>query len=178
MSIPELASIISLISGIAVLFSLVFLALQIRQANRNQKSLMQQGRTNRTVEIMLRMTDRHVGETIEIAHTNCAAMNPAQIWCFYGFAGAMFWTYEDSFLQLQANAIDAISWQSDETTLRRLLAFPAYRVAWKMARDSMGPKFRDHIDAVVHDVERDGSESLSNLWTTFAEEEMAAATCP
>ncbi len=178
MSIPELASIISIISGIAVLFSLVFLALQIRQANRNQKSLMQQGRTNRTVEIMLRMTDRHVGQTIEVAHTNCATMNPAQIWCFYGFAGAMFWTYEDSFLQLQANAIDAASWQSDETTLRRLLAFPAYRVAWKMARDSMGPKFRDYIDFVVRDVERDGSESLSDLWITFATEEMAAAQRP
>ena len=64
----------------------------------------------------------------------------------------MFWTYEDSFLQLQANAIDAASWQSDETTLRRLLAFPAYRVAWKMARDSMGPKFRDYINSVVQDV--------------------------
>ena len=75
MSIPELASIISIISGIAVLFSLVFLALQIRQANRNQKSLMQRA-ADRTVEIMLRMTDRHVGQTIEVAHTNCATINP------------------------------------------------------------------------------------------------------
>jgi hypothetical protein len=175
MSISQLATIISLVSGMAVVVSLIFLALQIRQSNRNQKSLMQQGRTTRTVEIMLKMTDRHVGETIEIAHRNCAALNPAQIWCFYGFAGAIFWTYEDSFLQLQANTLDASSWQSDETTLKRLLAFPAYRVVWKMARDGMGPRFREYIDSVVEDVQRGGSESLGDLWAIYAAEEIAAA---
>ena len=178
MSIPELASVISIVSGLAVVISLVFLALQVRQSNRNQKSLMQQGRTARTVEIMLRMTDRHVGETVEIAHTNCAAINPAQIWCFYGFAGAIFWTYEDSFLQQQARTLDVSSWQSDETTLRRLLAFPAYRIVWKMARDGMGPQFRKYIDGVVQHVERSSSESLSDLWMTYAAEDMLATRQP
>ena len=175
MSIPELASITTVISGIAVVFSLVFLALQVRQSNRNQRSLIQQGRTDRMVEIMLRMTDRHVGETVEVAHTNCAKMNAAQIWCFYGFAGSIFWTFEDSYLQLQANTLDTSSWQSDETTLRRLLAFPAYRVVWKLARDGMGPRFRNYIDSIVRDIDSDGPENLSSLWSTYAAEEMPTA---
>ena len=40
----SLADLASLASSIAVLVSLLFLALQVRQSNRNQRSLMQQGR--------------------------------------------------------------------------------------------------------------------------------------
>jgi len=45
MSLSDLAAVGSFISGIAVFLSFIFLALQLRQANRNQRSLMQQART-------------------------------------------------------------------------------------------------------------------------------------
>ena len=48
MSLSDLAAIGSFVSGIAVFFSFFFLALQLRQANRDQKALMQQGRTGST----------------------------------------------------------------------------------------------------------------------------------
>lgn len=43
MSLADLALIASLLSSVAVLVSLLFLGVQIRQSNRNQRSLMQQG---------------------------------------------------------------------------------------------------------------------------------------
>ena len=44
MSLSDLAALGSFISGVAVVVTLVFLLVQMRQTNRNQKSLMQQGR--------------------------------------------------------------------------------------------------------------------------------------
>jgi len=45
MSLSDLASIGSFVSGVAVVVTLALLLIQTRQANRNQKALMQQGRS-------------------------------------------------------------------------------------------------------------------------------------
>ena len=49
----SLADLASLASSVAVVVSLLFLGLQIRQSNRNQRSLMQQGRSARNVDSSL-----------------------------------------------------------------------------------------------------------------------------
>src|SRR5438067_12058989 len=57
MSLTDLTSLASLVSSVAVLVSLLFIGLQIRQSNRNQRSLMQQGRSARNVELLSRLSD-------------------------------------------------------------------------------------------------------------------------
>jgi hypothetical protein len=172
MSLSDLAAVGSFLSAIAVVFSLIFLALQVRQANRNQRSLIQQGRTARNVDILLRMSDPFMSETIADADVNCAAMSDVKIWAFYGFAGAVFWTYEDSFLQFQANTLDANSWESDAVIIKRLIGHPAYRVVWKMARDGMRGGYRDYVDTLMRDVKVDTSQSLTDLFKTYVKQEL------
>ena len=149
MSLSDLAAVGSLISGIAVFLSFAFLALQLRQANRNQRSLMQQARTGRNVEILLKMSDPDTSEMLAQANTNCAAMSDARIWSFYGFGAAVFWSYEDCFMQFQAKTLDASGWASDVATLERLVAYPPYRAVWKMSRDGMGGAYRDYVDSLI-----------------------------
>ena len=76
MSLADLTTLASLISSVAVLVSLLFLAVQVRQSNRNQRSLMQQGRTPRNVDLRFRLADPELsklwsrvatGETLEDA---------------------------------------------------------------------------------------------------------------
>lgn len=173
MSLSDLAAVVSFVSGIAVVFSFLFLALQVRQANRNQRSLIQQGRTARNVDILLRMTDPFMSETFTAADVNCAAMNAVQIRAFYAFAGAVFWTYEDSFLQFQAGTLDASSWESDSITLKRLLRHPGTRAVWKMARDGMGGGYRDYLDTLMREVKTDTSQTLTDRFKTCVAGELA-----
>jgi hypothetical protein len=58
----SLADLASLASSVAVVVSLLFLGLQIRQTNRNQRSLMQQGRSARNVELLSRLSDPRVSD--------------------------------------------------------------------------------------------------------------------
>jgi hypothetical protein len=53
MTLSDLASIGSLVSGVAVLVSLIYLALQVRQAEKNQRALMNQGTVARVSESIL-----------------------------------------------------------------------------------------------------------------------------
>jgi len=57
MSLSDLASLGSFVSGVAVVITLIFLLLQMRQANRNQRAMMQLGRATRSSEYYLRMMD-------------------------------------------------------------------------------------------------------------------------
>src|SRR5437764_15388103 len=60
----SLADLASLASSVAVVVSLLFLGQQIRQSNRNQRSLMQQGRSARNVELLSRRSDPRVSDVI------------------------------------------------------------------------------------------------------------------
>lgn len=175
MSLSDLAAVGSLISGIAVFLSFIFLALQLRQANRNQRSLMQQARTARNVEILLKMSDPDTSETLAQANTDCTAMDDARIWSFYGFGAAVFWSYEDCFMQFRAKTLDASSWASDVATLERLVAYPPYRAVWKMARDGMGGDYRDYVDSLMNKVRSEASRSLTDVFKVCIAEELQSA---
>jgi len=175
MSLSDLAAVGSFVSGFAVFFSFFFLALQLRQANRNQKSLMQQARTGRNVDILLKMAGPAMSETIAEADSNCAALSNPKIWSFYGFAAAVFWSYEDSYLQFEAKTLDASSWDSDVATLRRLVGFPPYRTVWKMARDGMRGNYRDYVDRLMSEIPSDPSRSLTDQFKIYMAEELPSA---
>ena len=174
MSLSDLASIGSFASGVAVIVTLVFLLLQMRQANRNQRSLMQQGRSDRTVDILMRMTDPTLSETIMGAFTADAAPEPARLFAFHMYAAALFWNYEDSFLQFRAKTLDDASWATDVSTLRGLMTQPAYRASWRLMREGMGEQYRNFVDALTHEVRSTQPRSLSDLWIKYKVEETVA----
>jgi hypothetical protein len=175
MLLSVLASIGSFASGVAVVTSLVFLSLQIRQANANQRSLMQQGRSARTVDMLMKMSEPVLSETIVGAFGGGATEDPAKIFAFYSFACACFWNYEDSFLQFRAKTLDAGGWATDELTLRGLMANPAYRAVWRMARSGMSADYREFIDRLTHEVQPAEPRDVAQVWTTYFAEERAKA---
>ena len=83
MSIADLAS---LASSVAVVVSLVFLGLQIRQSNRNQRSLMQQGRSARNVELLSRLSNPSVSDVISRAATG-ESLSDQDCFVLYGYMG-------------------------------------------------------------------------------------------
>jgi hypothetical protein len=122
MSLAELAS---LASSVAVVVSLVFLGLQIRQSNRNQRSLMQQGRSARNVELLSRLSDPRVSDVISRS-ANGETLSDQDCFVLYGYLTSVFWSYEDCFFQFHLGMLDPKSWASDGITLRSLLGNPAY----------------------------------------------------
>src|SRR5947207_13546824 len=80
----SLADIASLASSAAVLVSLLFLGLQIRQSNRNQRSLMQQGRSTRNVDLLSRLTDSKLSD-IWVRVSAGETLADAEYYMLYGY---------------------------------------------------------------------------------------------
>jgi hypothetical protein len=144
----SLADIASLASSVAVLVSLLFLAVQVRQSNRNQRSLMQQGRTTRNVDLLFRLADPALSKLWARVSTS-GTLEDAEYYMLYGYMASVFWSYEDSFFQFRAGMLDPSSWASDLATLKRLLSNPAYRAVWTAVRSAIGDEYRSFMDGLV-----------------------------
>jgi hypothetical protein len=170
MSVADLAS---LASSVAVVVSLAFLGLQIRQSNRNQRSLMQQGRSARNVELLSRLSDSRVSDVLCRA-ANGETLSDQDCFVLYGYLTSVFWSYEDCFFQFHMGMLDAKSWSSDGTTLRRLLSNPVYRAVWRFARGGIGDEYRSFLDGLAAEASHSGPPNLPNTLRQYIAEEREA----
>jgi hypothetical protein len=150
MPLSDLASIGSLVSGAAVLGSLIYLALQVRQADRNQQALIRQGRITRGVDIQLARLDPAVADAALRGAHNPDEITQTELSQFLSLCRAMFNHYEDSFYQHQEGLLNEYAFATVLAGARALAGYPGYRAAWKstVRRAHAGP-FRDFMDSIV-----------------------------
>lgn len=178
MNLTELAAIGNFVSGVAVFISFVFLALQLRQANRNQRSLMQHGRSGHARDVFLRFADPGVTALVLRAFEADPTLSDAEYFAFYSLAGAIFHNYEDSFRQFQAGTLDRDSWESDRRTLSWLLTVPAYRAAWRAMRDSIGGEYREFVDTLIKKTPVEPLRHHAEMMRRYIVEERAETSDP
>ena len=175
MSLSDIAAVGSLLSGTAVIATLAFLLLQIRQTDKNQKALLQQGRSARVTELILKRAEPELSKSLTKGFRADLAIADHEVEAINAFFAALFWSIEDSFLQFRAGLLLATSWQTDAATLRGFIAVPACRVAWLMNRELMSGEYRDHVDALMRDVRANPPSNTLETWKRLMTEELASA---
>jgi hypothetical protein len=172
MTLTDLASIGGFVSGLAVTVTLILLLLQMRQTERIQHGVIQQGRAARTVDFILRATDPALCETMVRANKS-DLLTAVQISALNTYAVALFWSIEDSFLQQQKGLLDAASWATEVATLKGFFLTPAWRVAWEMTRQQAGEEFREYVDSVLRSMKPVKAYDESSIWKRLMEKQLA-----
>jgi hypothetical protein len=178
MSLSDLASIGSFVSGVAVIITLAFLLVQTRQINRNQRSLMQQGHLTMLVDASMRWADPVMQNVIVRAEACDRTMEPSQIGSFLIMLQAVMRNFEDGYLQLKAGTLDAASLASDIEMVRVHFAAPAYRAAWRVLQNRFGADFRAYMDTLLREIRVEESFDPTSQWKSFVVEELAATRSP
>ena len=105
MRLSDLASIGSFVSGIAVVVSLVYLALQVRHAQKTQRALMHQARTERVVNAALTSMQTDIAETVtKIVNNN--ELSPREMLQSYYYMRVQVAVVEDALWQYDAGFLD------------------------------------------------------------------------
>jgi hypothetical protein len=156
MSLSDLASLGSFVSGIAVLASLIFLYFQVRQVKqqviqteKNQQATIRQQRASRTVAINLGATEPSLVESAYKAVTGAKDFSPTQLYQFTRYSHALFKSYEDSFYQHRDGLLTDRDFGADINIAGRVLRVPAFRLQWRRMRTGYGPEFVEFIDALL-----------------------------
>jgi len=149
MSLSDLASVGSLLSGFAVLMSLLYLAAQIRHTDRNQRTSIRHSRVTRTVELYLAFAEPGMADAWAHGLMSPDELTQTELAQFINLTRAGFFHFEDSFYQRDDGVLNEAAFQAVVAGARSLARFPGFRTAWGIARLNFGGRFLDFMDAVV-----------------------------
>jgi hypothetical protein len=175
MTLSDLAALGSFVSGVAVTITLVFLLVQTRQSNRNQRAMMQQGRAAQQVDLLLRCASEDMSAVRLRFLAGDLSMNEREIdTALYTYL-AIWRSFEDSFLQHKLGTIGSESFLTDTAIVRFLFTYPSQRATWRLIRARYASDFRDHVNAIMNETKTTQPVLEADLWRQLVKEELAAA---
>ena len=171
MNLSDLASIGSLVSGMAVVVSLIFLALQIRQSNLNQRAIVHQTRVTRSADLVLRAIEPSLLSAWMMGAHGDPDIGAERHWQYVHLMRTFLLGMEDTFFQHRIGLMDDNVFQGVNQLMHRHFAQPGMRAVWKQLRDAFDPAFAVYGDRLVEEGRH--SVGLINLeeWLMLADQE-------
>lgn len=156
MSLSDIAAIGSLASGMAVLGSLVFLYFQmkqmseqVRQTERNQRAIMNQGTIDRIAESMRFFSEPHISSLlsrVQSGETNLSAAELSQLrFCMR----INLVSLQDTLLQHGMGLIDQITYDNGVRASAVMLTMPAFRALWQVDHAAYADEMAAHVDRLI-----------------------------
>ncbi len=161
MSLSDLASLGSFVSGFAVLASLVYLALQVRQTKRNQQSAIRHSRATRVVELHLALANVAVADAWLHGSASPQEITQTEVSQFINLCRALFFHFEDSFYQREEGLLNDDAFETVVAGVRLSARSPGFRAAWRIARSNFAGRFLDFMDRGVAGTAGEPPVSLS-----------------
>src|SRR5215472_10615495 len=141
MSLSDLASLGTFVSGLAVLASLVFLFFQmqqmreqVKQTERNQQALIQQGVRTRGAQLQLTRTEPSAADAYAKGVSGAEDISTTQYEQFSGYVSAYLVHLEDAFFQHKRGLLTDDAFLTVRGGLKGMLARPGVRQYWENSR--------------------------------------------
>ena len=156
MTLQDLGGIGEFIGGIAVVISLVYLAVQIRQNTKSVRTSTYQAILDSSrSDTELLLVHPHLERVYRVGRRNPEKLNDDERPLFRMLVAQLLLSSESLFLQHQQGAIDGDYWQRRQQTLRGLLSQPGVRQWWAARgtpREYYDPGFRELVDSILGEV--------------------------
>ena len=162
------------IAAVAVVVSIVYLAREVRQSERVQRAIMQQGRADRVSKTSLTMAHPDLARIWQKALSAQPDMTPAEFVQWSLLCRAAFLSGEDSVLQHKAGTLDEGSFRSYQAGAKAFMAFPAFRAMWQVSRTQYGPDFQEFADRLMATVHHVPPPDLYMMWQDRLKAESAS----
>ena len=186
MSLSDLASLGSLVNGVAVLASLGFLYFQVRQVNqqvrqaeKNQRATIAQVRASRTAEMAMQQADPAVATAFRKAMAGADDLTPTELQQFLGgMVRATITNHEDIFLQRQHGLVEDAAYRSWLSQVTHTWSLPAFRAGWRIQRQAAGADFAAFLDKLIAETPARPAHSTERLvagWKSAWDEVTRAA---
>lgn len=149
MTLEDAYFISQIIAATAIVASLIFVGVQLRQSERTQRAAMHQGRTQRGMDMALRSGEPHVVEALGHFIRMDAGATPDHFMQANALMRAMVLNLDDVAWQHKAGMLDKAVLDNTIAPMRRLFSIPGLRALWLMARPTYAPKTVALVDDLV-----------------------------
>ena len=172
MALADIATVAGIVSSAALTISLVYVALQVRQAEKNQRGLMQQGRANRLDMMLLQMAEPQISSIWIKGSQTPESLTAEELERYLLICRAAFLSGEDSFLQHKAGLLDAVAFRSYVAGLKgQLMGSRGLRAAWRIHSNQFGADYSAFVDGVLAQVIPQPTQDRMAMWSNLLQEE-------
>lgn len=170
MTLSDLANLGTLTSAVAVLASLAYLSIQVRQTERNQRALLNQGIATRAVDVLRWRAEERVATLMTRVESGELDFSPTEIVQLTFMLRITVAQNQDSHLQHAVGLVDRRTVDMTLGGLRGHLRWPLFRAIWSMIRVEFSPETTKLVDEVLAQTRpaqpRDMSAELKRLLAT------------
>jgi len=161
MTIEEWGALGEVVSGVGVIATLIYLAIQIRAnttATRGatENAILRDGRDL----VTLSFKDRESAELFHRGSTDFNSLDDVDRATFTNRVAPYFLFWYDAFLQNRKGLISEELWRTFEKDIPGFFLSPGFRDVWALIRNSFPNDFQDYVDRLA---EMDSSESPNYL---------------
>lgn len=174
MTLEDISNLSQAIAAVAVVVSLIYLALQTRQSARNQRAMMHSARAQSIRDSFTTMGDPSFAAIWRagVAAAPDMSLDEAQQFAF--FARGQFATFQEQFLDWRAGLVDDVRWAATRGGMAALLATPGHRAVYRRARIAQHAEFRALGDTLFDEAKGKPFPDVASTWLALAAEERAA----
>ena len=169
MTLSELASIGEFLGGMAVIASLAYLAIQIRQNTKTVRGTTLQQNTDFWGDLFLQLADPRLTQVFVVGMQGRSDITPSIYLQFHFIARAMFPGMENHYFQFRNGILDSESYLGYQKFIRfQLLTYRGFRIHWEQNRFAYSPAFVSHIDALIETTPESKGALLVDEWVAIA----------
>jgi hypothetical protein len=151
MSLSVLATAASVLSSLVICASLIYLALQVRQSDRNQRTLLQQATSARTMETLWKFGEPQNADIVARAVSGETDFSTTEATQLANLMRAVLFGLQDQFLLQKLALVSPTQVSTNERGVMHMLSAPAFRVLWTLSREFYAPEFSLHVDRLLKD---------------------------
>lgn len=169
MTLSELANLGEILGAIAVVASLVYLAVQVRQNTRAVRGSTLHLNTDLWATLFNHLSEPGVAQAYVAGMSGRADIKPLHYTQFYFVCKTMFLALEDQFYQARQGTLDPEIYAAYErATSSQMLAFHGFRIWWQQTRSTFSPTFALRIDEMIAAQPKHDSGVFLEEWQRIA----------
>lgn len=170
MELSQLADLGELLGGVAVVASLVYLAIQIRQNTRSVRASTLHQNTDLWSALFLRLAEPDLARAYVAGMAGQPDIKPLQYTQFFFICRSMFLAFENQYYQMRNGVLDPEAYAGYQRSIStQFLSFRGFRLWWEMNRVVFSPDFVAHLDAMIAAVPEADAGTFLREWHDRAE---------
>jgi hypothetical protein len=149
MTLEQLSLITQIVAGVAVVASLIFVGIQIRQSTRTARAQIHQNITSGWLSIAPYISNNAgvFAAGIAASPQEFAKLSDAEKLTFLSIIFTFFKHYENMYFQYQCGHIEQATWDAWSTHMFLYFRQPGVQVWWAMRKNSFAPEFRAFLES-------------------------------
>lgn len=168
MTLSDLADLAEIVGSVAVVVSLVYLAVQVRQNTHSVRSATLQANTALWNSIISTLADPGSVEAYAAGLTGQKDISPVIYTQFFLHCRRIFVAFEDQHFQFRQGILDKETYKGYERSIsEQFLAFQGFRIWWEQSKNVFSPQFVEYIDDLISRTEAAEPDKFYKQWQEY-----------